>query len=176
MKLVSLVGSLSLDSRTAKAQNVAAEAARKAGAEVEVWNLRERPLPIYDPENKVPNENVAAFIKAMDEADGFLIGSPEYHNGPTGALKNALDFVGYNQFNGKPVGLVAAAGGAVATNTLTQLATILRSLHGYVIPQTGSVTYSDNFNADGTFENPKLQERFEKIGTDVVALAKHLRG
>ncbi|MBL0387682.1 NAD(P)H-dependent oxidoreductase [Tumebacillus sp. ITR2] len=175
MKLVALVGSLNPESKTAKGLNVAAEAARKAGAEVLVWNLRERPLPIYDPSAE-RDENTLAFIQLMDEADGFLIGSPEYHNGPSGALKNALDFVGYNQFNGKPVGLVASAGGAIATNTLVQLATILRSLHGYVIPHTGSMSYADNFNADGTFENPKMQERFEKVGTDVVALTKALRG
>lgn len=175
MKLVALVGSLNKESTTAKGLHVAAEAARRAGAEVIVWSLRERPLPIYDPASDKSEENVQAFIQTMGEADGFLIGSPEYHNGPTGALKNALDFVGYNQFNGKPVGLVASAGGAVATNTLGQMATILRSLHAYVIPQQGSIGYADSFNEDGTFQNPKMQERFEKIGTGVVALVKGLR-
>jgi FMN reductase len=175
MKLVALLGSLKNDSKSTKGLLVAAEAARKAGAEVVVWSLRERPLPIYDPESDKSEPNIQAFIQAMSEADAFLISSPEYHNGPTGALKNALDFVGYDQFAGKPVGLVAAAGGAIATNTLGQLATILRSLHGYVIPQQGSIGYADAFNEDGSFQNPKMQERFEKIGTDVIALAKALR-
>ncbi|PWK14386.1 NADPH-dependent FMN reductase [Tumebacillus permanentifrigoris] len=176
MKLVALVGSLQKESKSTKGLRVAAEAARQAGAEVIEWSLREQPLPIYDPESEKSGENVEAFIKAMSEADGFLIASPEYHNGPSGVLKNALDFVGYNQFAGKPVGLVAAAGGPIATNTLGQLATILRSLHGYVIPQQGSIGYGDAFNEDGSFQNPKMQERFEKIGTDVVALVKGLRG
>jgi azobenzene reductase len=175
MKIVAFAGSLNRDSNTLKGLKVAAEAARKAGAEVEFFDLRERPLPIYDPESDEVNEHVAYFRKIMTEADAFLLGSPEYHNGVSGAFKNALDFVGSTQFGGKPVGRVAAAGGAVATNTLNQMLTMLRSLHAYVVPQFGSVGGATQFKEDGSFVNPDMQARFEKIGTDVVRLAKALR-
>ncbi len=176
MKIVALLGSLNSNSTTGKAMNVAVQAARAAGAEVEVFSLRERPLPIFDPEAREvqgQDANVQYFIKIMSEANGFILGSPEYHNGVTGAFKNALDFVGGTQFAGKPVGLVASSGGAVATNTLNQMLTMLRSLHGYVVPQFGSVSpYAVKFNDDGTFADADVQARFEKIGTDVVHLVK----
>jgi azobenzene reductase len=177
MKIVAVVGSLRYDSSTMKAAKVALNAAKAAGAEVEIFDLRERPLPIFDPEdeNQYEEENVKYFVQVMTEADGFIIGSPEYHNGISGVLKNALDFVGSTQFANKPVGLVASAGGAVATNTLNQLLTILRSLHAYVVPQFGSVGYGVKFLEDGNFENPNMQERFEKIGRDVVMLGKAMK-
>ena len=116
MKIVGFAGSLNPDSATAKGVRVALEAARKAGADVEYFDLREHPLPVYDPTDRGANDvNVQYFVKLMTEADGFILGSPEYHNGPSGAFKNALDFIGSTQFAGKPIGLVSSAGGAVAT-------------------------------------------------------------
>ncbi|ASS75101.1 hypothetical protein CIG75_09005 [Tumebacillus algifaecis] len=177
MKIVALIGSLRTDSTTMKAAQVAINAAKAAGADVEIFDLRERPLPLYDPndENKYEEENVKYFVELMNQADAFILGSPEYHNGISGVFKNALDFVGYNQFAGKPVGLIASAGGAVATNTLNQMLTILRSLHAYVVPQFGSVGYNDSFTEDGKFTNEKSQERFEQIGKSVVNLTKAMK-
>lgn len=176
MKIVGFAGSLNPDSATVKCVRVALEAARKAGADVEFFDLREHPLPVYDPTTRGEgDEHVQYFVKLMTEADGFILGSPEYHNGPSGSFKNALDFIGSTQFAGKPIGLVASAGGAMATNTLNQMLTILRSLHGYVVPQFGSIGYGTQFTAEGNFVDAGLQERFEKIGRDVVALGQAMR-
>jgi FMN reductase len=175
MKIVGLLGSLNPNSSTGKALNVALEAARAAGAEVELYSLREKPLPIYDPaarEQQYAEERVKYFVQLMTEADGFILGSPEYHNGVSGVFKNALDFVGSTQFAGKPTGLISSAGGAVATNTLNQMLTMIRSLHGYVVPQFGSVSYGGSFTEDGKFTDADTQARFEKIGTDVAHLVK----
>jgi len=176
MKIVGFAGSMNPDSSTAKLVKIALEAARQAGAEVEYYDLRERPLPIYEPGHGGTDLNVQYFTQLFTEADGYILGSPEYHNGPSGAFKNALDFIGSAQFAGKPVGFVASAGGAMATNTLNQMMTILRSLHAYVSPHVGSTGYGTEFTADGNLSNPDLQERFLKIGQDVAKMAKALRG
>lgn len=178
MKIVGFASSLSESSNSTKALKVALEAARGQGVEVELFDLRETPLPIYDPENgtqKTEDANVKRFIDVMTEADGYILASPEYHNGPSGAFKNALDFIGATQFAGKPVGLISAAGGAVATNTLNQMLTIMRSLHAHVVPQVGSVGYMDSFDENGRFTNAKAQERFEQIGQATAKMAKLLR-
>lgn len=176
MKIIAFSSSLNPESSSLKGLKVAAEAARQEGVEVELYDLRERPLPIYYSEGAEQDANVQAFIKAFNEADGFILASPEYHNGPSGAFKNALDFVGFNQFAGKPIGLVSASGGPVATNTLNQMMTILRSLHGYVVPQFGAVPGGTVFTAEGQFADAKMQERFEAIGKSVAKLAKAIRG
>ncbi|MCX7569028.1 NAD(P)H-dependent oxidoreductase [Tumebacillus sp. DT12] len=174
MKIVALVGSLKQDSITAKAVQVAAAASRREGVEVVFWDLKEKPLHIYDPSDaeNYSKGHVPEFVALFDQADGFLLGSPEYHNSVSGVFKNALDFVGYNQFSGKPVGLIASGGGPVATNTLNTMMTIIRSLHGYLSPHFGAVPGGTQFNPDGTFSDEKLQERFEAIGKDVARLVK----
>jgi azobenzene reductase len=174
MKIVALIGSLKNESNTGKAVRVAAEAARREGVEVVIWDLKEKPLPIYDPsdEENYSRGYVPEFVQLFDEADGFLLGSPEYHNSISGVFKNALDFLGYDQFAGKPVGLISAAGGPVATNTLNTMMSIIRSLHGYISPHFGAVPGGTKFNPDGTFVDEKLQERFEAIGKDVARLVK----
>ena len=178
MKIVAFSGSLNNESTTAKGIRVAAEAARRAGVEVVEFSLREHPLPVYDPsdENNYTYENVQYWVKLMSEADGYLLGSPEYHNGPSGAFKNALDFVGGRQFGGKPVGLVAASGGPVATNTLNQMMTILRSLHAYVVPQFGGIPGGTEFTAEGNFKDAAMQERFEQVGYSVARMVKLFHG
>lgn len=55
-------------------------------------------------------EAVLAFRKAIREADGVLICTPEYAHGVPGALKNALDWtVGSADFSGKPTALITAS-------------------------------------------------------------------
>lgn len=176
MRIVAFASSLNADSQSTKGLKVAVEAARQAGAEVEIFSLIERPLPIYGTPGAYEDANVKYWTQITTEADGFLLASPEYHNGPTGAFKNALDFIGSTQFAGKAVGFIAASGGPVATNTLNQMITIVRSLHGYVVPAVGAVPGGTEFTAEGKFADAKLQERFEAVGTKTAELAKALRG
>lgn len=174
MKIVAFASSYNPESVSEKALKVAVEAARQAGAEVEIFSLQERPLPVYGSAGCYEDANVKYWQQIAQEANAFIMASPEYHNGPSGAWKNALDYIGGQQIGGKAVGLVASAGGPVATNTLNQMITIIRSLHGYVVPQVGAVPGGTEFTPEGKFANAQLQERFEAVGTGVVKLAKAL--
>jgi chromate reductase len=53
------------------------------------------PIPIFneDVEAKGDPESVQDFKKAIGEADGLLIATPEYNYGIPGVLKNAIDWV-----------------------------------------------------------------------------------
>jgi NAD(P)H-dependent FMN reductase len=178
VKILAVPGSLSAKSTTHLAVGIIAEAARKAGAEVEVFDLRKNPLPIYDgrsDESTYP-ANVHLFKKKMLEADGFILGSPEYHGSISGVLKNALDFIGARELEGKFVALVGTAGGALgATNTLNTLNIICRTLHAWPLPSMPSVPQSYMaFNPDGTLKDEKLQKRLEELGHNLVAtIARH---
>jgi FMN reductase len=112
----------------------------------------------------------------MLEADGFILGSPEYHGSISGVLKNALDFIGARELEGKFVALVGTAGGALgATNTLNTLNIICRTLHAWPLPSMPSVPQSYMaFNPDGTLKDEKLQKRLEELGHNLVAtIARH---
>lgn len=54
----------------------------------------------------INNPQVQAWSQAVSDADAFVLIAPEYNNGYTALLKNALDSL-YAPWNNKPVGLVA---------------------------------------------------------------------
>ena len=69
-------------------------------------------LPHFDPElsRSIPPQEIVAFRKAIDQADGVLICTPEYVFSIPSGLKNALEWcVSTTLFSGKPVGLITAS-------------------------------------------------------------------
>ncbi|KIN74101.1 NADPH-dependent FMN reductase [Sulfitobacter guttiformis] len=74
-------------------------------------------LPLYNADDEeahgVPAA-VDALARQLADADAILISSPEYNKGPSGALKNALDWISRSEtkpWGGKPVAVMSAAAG-----------------------------------------------------------------
>ncbi|MEM6887533.1 MAG: NAD(P)H-dependent oxidoreductase [Pseudomonadota bacterium] len=111
-RIVGLSGALRASSTNTK---LLKEAARLFGdCEFSQANLK---LPLYDGDHEaaagVPGE-VQALADVIAAADGVLISTPEYNKGPSGALKNALDWISRtksNPWKGKPVAVMSAAAG-----------------------------------------------------------------
>jgi len=109
--------------------------------EVELLDLREYPLPFLDvevPPAYAPVENPVAqrWQKKLAEKDGFIVAASEYNRGPTGVMKNALDWA-YNEWNRKAIAFVGhgSAGGARAIEQLRlnavelQMAPVRQGVH-----------------------------------------------
>lgn len=86
---------------------------KKDGVDAEVLDLRDYPLPYYNepisPSNfngNYPSPEVEKWARKIEEADGFIIVTPEYNHGTSAVLKNSLDYV-YDPWNNKPVGFVS---------------------------------------------------------------------
>ena len=103
---------------------VVERAADHGAFELEVLDLRDWPLPLFqehrgsigefsDPTYSDPI--VRAWNRKVKEADAFLVITPEHLHGVPGALKNALDnvFVSFAMRN-KPLATVAYSGGVAA--------------------------------------------------------------
>lgn len=111
-KLLGISGSLRKDSHNSL---LLAEAARLFGdAE---YTLADINLPLYNGDDEeahgVPAE-VDALARQIAGADAVLISTPEYNKGPSGALKNALDWVSRSEVKpwaDKPVAVMSAAAG-----------------------------------------------------------------
>ncbi|MRG43819.1 flavoprotein [Chitinophaga sp. SYP-B3965] len=67
-------------------------------------------LPHFNPDIEPAPQEVIAFRKLLNEADGVLICTPEYAIGVPGTLKNAIDWtVSDMNFSKKPVALITAS-------------------------------------------------------------------
>ena len=67
-----------------------------------LWAGRERCSP----------EGVLRLRREVGRAQGLILGTPEYHGGFSGVLKNALDLMSPEEIRGKVIGLVGVSGGA----------------------------------------------------------------
>ena len=74
-------------------------------------------LPHYAPERAERSAEQAAFVEAVRGADGVVVGTPGYHGGMSGLVKNALDLLEDLRgdmrpyLEGRAVGLIVTAAG-----------------------------------------------------------------
>jgi len=159
---------MNTDSTTKQAVQIVLDAAKEAGATVEMIHLADWKMPIYDDREDTSTypEVVHTFIKTISEADGLVIGSPEYHGTITGSLKNALDFLEGRHLRDKQVALIGTAGGSMgATNTVNTLQLIMRNLHAWPLPSSPSIPSAYNaFTPEGKLKDERLQARMELLG------------
>jgi len=167
-RILFLCGSLGRPSHTLTTLLLVRKRLDEAGAETELWDVRERPLPIADPryqgrERENPNPVTRALVGLADAVDGFVIGSPVYHNSYSGALKNALDNLGPAQMHRKPVALVSNGGGMRSVQPLDHLRIVLRAMGTF-----GSATHTATTGSD-FIEDPESPTGLRLVAPDVLA-------
>ncbi len=114
------------------AEWIANLARQNSDIEVEIVDLRDFPLPLFDEVASsawVPSKNEVAqrWQKKIAEFDGFIFTAAEYNHGPTAVLKNAIDYAA-KEWNKKPAGFVGygAVGAARAIEQLRMYAVELQ--------------------------------------------------
>lgn len=173
--IVGISGSLRSGSYTTMAVAVALEGAAAAGCPTKLIDLRDYKLVFCDGEDdgsRMPAD-VFRLRKEVQQAQGIILGTPEYHGGYSGVLKNTLDLMGFDEFEGKMLGLVGVSGGAMgACGALESLRGIGRALHAWVVPEQASIPRAwQEFDDDGKLKNPQLEERLRKVGHQVARFA-----
>lgn len=173
-RVVGICGSLIPQSATQKVVSLALGGASEYGVTTRLIDLRDYELVFSGqvPEEDYPPD-VSRLRKDVGEAQGILLGTPEYYGSLTGVLKNAIDLMGSEQFAGKVVGLVGVAGGHMgAINSLNAMRTIGRNLHSWVVPQEVSIANSgEMFADDGRLKNSALDQRLRDLGHVVARLS-----
>jgi FMN reductase len=115
--------------------------ARALGAETAPFVGEMINLPMYAPDNQARCARVESMLEAVRQADAIVLGSPGYHGGVSGLVKNALDYIeDLSQdptpyLEGRAVGCIATgAGWQGANTTLNALRNTVHALRGWPTP------------------------------------------
>ncbi|WP_372369122.1 NADPH-dependent FMN reductase [Candidatus Uabimicrobium sp. HlEnr_7] len=167
ISVIGISGSIRENSYTSAAVELALEGAQEFGAEVELIELRKYELVFCNTEGEdnYPKD-VAKLREKVESAHGIILGTPEYHGGYSGVLKNALDLMGFKQFEGKMMGLIGVSGGKMgAINALNGLRVVGRTLHSWVIPQQASISEAwKKFDDKGSLADKDLHKQVKNVG------------
>ena len=159
--------------RTQSLSNHIASTLTQLGAEVEYVNFAVEKLPLYDDsweQKQLPE--VIRWKELATKADAFFLVTPDYHNGMSGVLKNAIDYLGGSHFRGKPAAIAALAGGGKGgINALNNLRLVLRGVYSLVLPDQVVV---DKHQVNEQFQiiDPAIAERVEALAAELFAMSK----
>jgi NAD(P)H-dependent FMN reductase len=157
------------------AVQIALQGAQEVGAQTRLIDLKEYHLVFCDgkeDESTFP-EDVFTLRREIRQAGGIILGTPEYHGSFSGVLKNALDLMGFDEIEGKMIGLVGVSGGALgAINALNSLRTVGRALHAWVVPEQASIPEAWKvFDESGNLKDGALEQRVKAVGRQVARFA-----
>ena len=170
VRVVGIVGSLREQSKSRLALRHALDAAERAGAEVDLIDLRNLDLPLFDADDEDTGD--APELRARIRAgDSILLSTPMYHGSYSSVLKTALDYSGFDEFENKTVGLLAVSGGGFPISALEHLRTVCRSLDAWVIPHQAAIPRAGRAFEDGEFVDESLENRVVTLGRRAVEYA-----
>jgi len=180
--IVALGGATGPGSSTERALALALNTASQAGCETLLFDgAFLAALPHYDPAAATRTIEEIELIDAVRRADGLIIGTPAYHGGVSGLVKNALDLLQETArddrayLDGVPVGLVVTAGGWQATGaTLASLRSIIHALRGWPTPLGVAINTGAGpaFLPNGACAEEKVAEQLAAVARQVVDFAR----
>jgi NAD(P)H-dependent FMN reductase len=188
-KILAIAGSLREHSYTRRVLMAAVAGAREAGAEVTVADLRDFPMPIYDPdahERDGFHDRALDFQGLVAGHDGFLVATPEHNGSLSAALKNAIDWASRPSerharptiFQGKVAAIVTASPGRFGgVRSLGHLRGVLTSVGVHVLPTEIAVPLVDTlFDGEGeTIADAETRRSLERLGASLADAAARLR-
>lgn len=174
LRVVGICGSLREGSYTRLALTVALGGAAEAGMQTQLIDLRKYQLAFCDggDDEKLPKD-VQRLRDEVKAAKGIILATPEYHGAYSGVLKNALDLMGFDEFEGKMIGLVGVSGGATgALAALNSLRTVGRAIHAWVVPEQVAIPHvHDVFDEKGRCTDNDIEKRLKSLGRQVAKFA-----
>jgi NAD(P)H-dependent FMN reductase len=131
---------------------VAAEIASRSEYTLDVVDPATLDLPTRH--QRGHHATVGALRKRIDEADAFVVVTPEYNRGYPAALKFLIDSVSA-QWQAKPVAFVSYGGISGGLRAVEQLRLVFAELHAVTIRDCVSFANAwDKFDADGRLLDP----------------------
>ncbi len=156
LSILAVVASTNADSITRVVVSAVAEELGNAGCEVDLLDLSQEPLAMFNPETTPRQPGFAALKARVDRADVFVLGTPDYHGSMSGAMKNFFDHF-WQEFSGKLFATVVASHEKGLTVT-DQLRTVARQCYAWSLPY--GVAFADKQHvANGQIVNEAFKSR-----------------
>lgn len=181
LRIVGLGGSLRRPSSSLQALEIALNGAARAGADVELVDVRALDLPLYGSGEGDAPASAARLAEIAGAADGMIWSSPMYHGTVSATFKNTLDWLQLLSGNvppyltDKPIGLIATAGGGQPLQAINTMEFVVRALRGWTVPLVVPVSRSyDAFDESGLPRDPGLADQLDRLGREVAAKSRLL--
>lgn len=169
-----LVVSCSLNpaSRSRRLAGAAVEALRRIGARAELVDLRDHELPLCDGDGSFSAPGVEGLRRRIASASAVLLATPVYNYALNAAAKNLVELTG-RAWEGKPVGLLCAAGGRSSYMSPIGLAnSLMFDFRCWIIPRFVYASRAD-FAGDEALPDDVL-DRVEELAQEAVDIARAL--
>jgi chromate reductase, NAD(P)H dehydrogenase (quinone) len=169
LKVLGFAGSLRQSSYNRSLLRAAIEL---APPELNIKTFDLLPIPVFneDVEAKGDPESVQDFKKAISEADGLLIATPEYNYGVPGVLKNAIDWAsrppGKSVLAGKPAAIMGASqgtGGTIRSQLALRQSFLYLEVHTMLRPEILIATARDKFDDKGNLTDERTRQYLAKF-------------
>ena len=163
LNVLAVVGSLN---RISSTRTVIAHVARQlkaTGAVVDLLDLLDEPLALFNPDLAHQSQGFAALQNRVQQADVYVLGTPDYHGSISSAMKNFLDHF-WHEFAGKLFATIVASHEKGLTVT-DQLRTVARQCYAWSLPY--GVSFADQADVQGEeIIREPLQQRLEMLARD----------
>lgn len=175
--IVGLGGTTRAGSSTQRALSTALDAAKQKGADTLLLCGSDLDLPAYTPGAGTLAQGAQHIVAEIRRADGIILGTPGYHGGISGLVKNVLDYTEELKsdqrpyLEGRAVGcIVTAAGAQGAVATLMALRSVVHALRGLPTPLgVAIVTANPVFDAAGHCLSPRIDAQLKApLGAAIV--------
>lgn len=156
-------------------------AKKNTSFDVEVIDLVDIHLPFLDePEHprlqKYTKKHTKEWSKIINEADAFVMVTPEYNFGYPPSLKNAIDYLA-KEWGYKPVSFVSYGGTAGGTRSVQQLKQVVTALNMMPLPEAVAIpTYPQYMNESKKFVGTDEFKKTAETMIDILYLwAKYMK-
>jgi FMN reductase len=164
LHVLAVIGSLNRNSVTRVVVTHAAKELERAGCAVDLLDLLAEPLLLFNPDSSHDHEEFPELRARVEEADVFVLGTPDYHGSISSALKNFLDHF-WHEFAGKLFASVVASHEKGLTVT-DQLRTVARQCYAWSLPYGVSFVEGDDVEG-GRIVGDNFQRRLTMFIRDV---------
>ena len=164
LKVLAVIGSLQRDSVTRVVVRHVARQLEATGCAVDMLDLDKEPLPLYSPDTAHGLPGYAELQTRVHGADVIVLGSPDYHGGMSGVMKNFLDHF-WHEFAGKLFATIVASHEKGLT-VMDQLRTVARQCYAWTLPYGVSLT-EDADVKDGQIVSDTLKQRLAMLIRDL---------